>query len=312
MPRSTAPGANLRAPAAMDHSLRGVPTLGVGVLYSPLLDDLLGDSPGLVDYLEIIPDMFWTVTQTPEQTSYVENQRLVDCLARWAGNLPVLMHSVGLSIGSAELFDTEHIAQIARWQQRYGCPWHSDHLSFSRLGTVGHDHNAGLSVPMPYDEEVLELVATRAHEVVKRVSVPFLLENNVYFFDIPMQEMDEPTFLNRVCELSGCRLLLDVHNVYANARNHGFDAAEFIRRIDPGTIVEIHVAGGDDFQGMYTDSHAGPVPEAVWQLLEVALDHAPDVRAVTYEFHDSYFREMKNSGVRQQLTRAKKIWADFH
>jgi uncharacterized protein (UPF0276 family) len=124
--------------------------------------------------------------------------------------------------------------------------------------------------------------------------------------------MTEPQFLNRLCHETGCSLLLDIHNVYANARNHGFDARDFVSQIDPSIIFEMHIAGGNEFQGMYTDSHAGPVPEPVWENLEHALGHAPGVRAVTYEFHDSYYRELKDEGVRAQLVRARDTWSRYH
>lgn len=285
------------------------PCLGVGILYNPVLWRLLHDEPKLVDYIEIIPDMFWTLEQQNGTPHYAEHDDLIEQLDGLPGRGPVILHSVGLSIGSVDLFDEDHVAQIAEWQRRFGSPWHSDHLSFSRIGISGHDQNAGLAMPIPYDEALLELVVERVRQVQARVAAPFLLENNVYFFDLPEQEMSEPQFLNRLCHATGCGLLLDIHNVYANARNHGFDARDFVAQIDPSIIVELHIAGGDEFQGMYTDSHAGPVPEPVWENLEHALRHAPGVRAVTYEFHDSYYRRLKDEGVRAQLTRARQVWS---
>jgi uncharacterized protein (UPF0276 family) len=204
------------------------PCLGVGILYNPVLRRLLREEPELVDYIEIIPDMFWTLGQHDEAPSYVEHDDLIEQLEDLPGRGPVILHSVGLSIGSVDLFDERHVAQIAEWQRRFKSPWHSDHLSFSRIGISGHDQNAGLAMPIPYDEALLELVIDRVRQVQSLVAAPFLLENNVYFFDLPEQEMTEPQFLNRLCHETSCGLLLDIHNVYANARNHGFDARDFV------------------------------------------------------------------------------------
>jgi uncharacterized protein len=289
-----------------------IPQLGIGILYNPMLAELLQDEPGLIDFLEIIPDSFWTVNKQTEPRRYLEHDTFAEPVEILAGRVPVVLHSVDLSIGSSELFDIEHVAQIARWQNRFQSPWHSDHLSFSRIGVSGHDQNTALAIPVPYDEELLELISGRVRHVQSMVAAPFLLENNVYFFDLPDQEMSEPEFLNRLCHDTGCGLLLDIHNVYANARNHGFDPREFVSQIDPAIIVELHIAGGDEFMGMYTDSHAGPVAEAVWENLEHALTHAPGVRAVTYEFHESYYRQLKNEGIRAQLHRAREIWTRHH
>lgn len=286
--------------------------LGVGILYNPLLFGLLRREPDLVDYIEIIPDMFWTLVDRENTPRYIEHDTLIEPLMELAQRMPVVLHSVGLSIGSVELFDELHVAQIANWQRRFDSPWHSDHLSFSRIGVSGHDQNAALSISIPYDQPLLDLVSSRVRKVQAAVRAPFLLENNVYFFDLPEQEMTEPEFLNRLCYETSCGLLLDVHNIYANARNHNFDSREFISQVDPGIVVEMHVAGGDEFQGMYTDSHCGPVSELVWEILECALQHAPDTRGVTYEFHDSYYQELKDEGVRAQLIRAREIWSRSH
>jgi uncharacterized protein (UPF0276 family) len=292
--------------------MSSLPRLGIGILYNPMLTELLSDEPELIDFLEIIPDSFWTVDRQSQPRQYLEYDAFTEPVEKLASRVPIVLHSVDLSIGSSELFDQEHVAQIARWQNRFQAPWHSDHLSFSRIGVSGHDQNTALAIPVPYDQELLELVSSRVRLVQSMVPAAFLLENNVYFFDLPDQEMSEPEFLNRLCQETGCGLLLDIHNVYANARNHGLDPCEFVSRIDPSIIIELHIAGGDEFMGMYTDSHAGPVADAVWENLDHALTHAPGVRAVTYEFHESYYRQLKNEGIREQLRHAREIWSRHH
>jgi hypothetical protein len=72
--------------------------------------------------------------------------------------------------------------------------------------------------------------------------------------------------------------------------------------------VEIHIAGGDELAGFYTDSHAGAVAEPVWPLLERVLAAAPGIRAVTFEFHESYFAQLGAEGITRELDRARGIW----
>ena len=83
---------------------------------------------------------------------------------------------------------------------------------------------------------------------------PFLLENNVYYVDVPDQEMSEAVFLNRLSRESDCGILLDLHNVYVNSRNHGFAPESFLRDLDLSRVVELHIAGGYDLLGYYTDT----------------------------------------------------------
>ena len=73
-------------------------------------------------------------------------------------------------------------------------------------------------------------------------------------------------------------------------------------------MVEAHIAGGTEFAGMYTDSHSGPCPEPVWGLLEYLVPRAPNLRGVTFEFHDSYYGLIGRDGVRAQIDRARELF----
>ena len=134
----------------------------------------------------------------------------------------------------------------------------------------------------------------RIREVQQRVPVPFLLENNVYYFDIPACEMDEPTFLNTLCRESGCGLVLDLHNVYTNARNHGFDAGAMLAELELEHVGEIHVAGGMELDGFYLDAHSDTMPDPVWSLLEWTLPRCPNLGGVTFELFGSWFDSVGN------------------
>jgi uncharacterized protein (UPF0276 family) len=67
----------------------------------------------------------------------------------------------------------------------------------------------------------------------------------------------------------GLRLLLDLHNLYVNARNLRFDAGAYIDGLDLDSVRELHIAGGNELYGVYLDFHAGPCPPEVWRLLDV-------------------------------------------
>jgi hypothetical protein len=291
-------------------SFGSVPTLGVGLLYNAALPDFVRSHLDAFDYLTITPDLFWLDRGPGHPDRYEELETWIETLDWVAASRPIVSHDIGISIGNATSLDIAYLDQIVRFQHRYKFPWHSDHLSFAQVrGASGNDFNAGLAVPIPYDREMLDLIAGRVALIKEKIPIPFLLENSVYFVDFPEQDMSEPEFLNRLTQTSRCGLLLDLHNLYTNARNHGFDAFAFLDHVDLTSVLEIHIAGGDDFAGMYTDSHAGPCPEPVWELLDYAITRTPNLRGVTFEFHFSYYPLMGDSGVRAQLDRARAAWA---
>ena len=84
-------------------------------------------------------------------------------------------------------------------------------------------------------------------------------------------------------ERTGAMLLLDVANVYANARGRGTDPEALFDTIPLERVAYVHVAGGAEHAtdpGVYHDTHTDPVPSAVLTLLErlcERLDGAPAV-----------------------------------
>jgi uncharacterized protein (UPF0276 family) len=277
---------------------------GVGALLNPSMDGFLARALHALDHLAVIPDRGWIdrgAGASPRFDILPAAAELLDAAAR---ERPVVLHGIGLSICSADFFDEAYADNLMDWGERLGAPWISDHLSFSRIGT-GHETNAAITVPVPYDREVLELLVPRVRHFTQRM--PFLLENNVYYFRYPDQEMTEEEFLNALCRRAGCGVLLDLHNLHTNAVNHGFSAAAYLDNLDLANVIEIHIAGGVPMKGFHTDSHTGPVLEEVWELLDRTVRRTKNLRGVTFEFHESSLRMMGEDGVLEQVEHTRRI-----
>src|SRR6185295_5241543 len=91
---------------------------------------------------------------------------------------------------------------------------------------------------------------------------------------------------------SGCRLLLDLHNLHANAVNVGGDVASFIDSVGVGRVGEVHVAGGrwigpaDDRRLL--DDHRHDVPPAVFDALRALGERAPAPLTIILERDDAW------------------------
>jgi len=112
--------------------------------------------------------------------------------------------------------------------------------------------------------------------------VPILLENIAYLVAAP-GDLSEAAFIGEVLSRTDCGLLLDLHNLYANALNHHYDPIEFLSSLPLERIHQVHIAGGHDEGGYRIDSHAAPAPDAVWDLLEWLAGRAP-IRAAIVEW----------------------------
>jgi uncharacterized protein (UPF0276 family) len=288
--------------------MQTAPLLGVGLAYQAPFRRFIESARQEFDFIEIVPDIFWTDNGPGAAERYTEDDAGVSLLRQLRTERTVIPHSIGLSIGSAHRFDREHIEQIRRWSDWLEFPWHSDHLAFHLAEHGGIELNVGITAPLPRDDETLELLTPRVREVLARVPAPFLLENNVYYFDVPEAEYDEPTFLNLLCRRSGCGLLLDLHNVYVNSRNHGMEPRAFLERLDLENVLELHVAGGMELDGFYLDAHSGPVPAPVIELLDWILPQCANVGGVVFELFGSWFAEVGEAGLKRELEGLQSIW----
>ena len=293
----------------MTPAVRSTPR--VGVLFNPALTDFVHEHAGALDYLAVIPDRSWVDHGPGTAPRFEELPEVYRVLRDASRTLPVVMHCIGLSICSADLFDEEYLTRLAQWRTAHDCVWVSEHLSFSR-GWSGHETNAAVALPVPYDDEMFALVAERVRRATTRLDSLFLLENGVNYFTFSDQAMTESEFLNRLAHETDCRLLLDLHNLYTNSINHRFDAVAYLDSLDLTRVVEIHIAGGSSMMGFHIDSHLGAPPDGVWQLLQYVVPRAPALRGVTFEFHESSWPLLYSDGVLAQIDRARALLTDGH
>lgn len=258
--------------------------------------------------MEVVPDILWTDLGRDRTPRYVEDSASVDFIRQVRSRMPVIPHGIGLSIGSAHRFNREHILQLSGWYEHFQFPWHSDHLSYNLARQNDDEINVGVTLPLPHDNEVLDLLVPRIAEIRSAMPIPFALENNVYYFDMPEQDMREAEFLNRLCEMSGCYLLLDLHNLYVNTRNLAVDPHAFLDDLDLGNVIEIHLAGGMELDGFYLDAHSGRVPSAVWELLDRTLPQCPNLGGVTFELFGSWFSQVGEEQLTRELDRMRNLW----
>jgi uncharacterized protein (UPF0276 family) len=186
------------------------------------------------------------------------------------------LHGVGLALGSAAGLDQRHLARLARLVERMQPRWVSDHACFARTGSGLH---AADLLPIPFTDESLALMCRHVDEVQQRLGRTMLVENISAYVGWAGDTLAEPEFFNELTRRSGCGLLLDVNNLFVNARNAGHDAAaataEAMRWVDairPGSVGEIHVAGHcerDD--GLVIDDHGSCVRDEVWRVYAHAI-----------------------------------------
>ncbi|MGH9862223.1 MAG: DUF692 domain-containing protein [Candidatus Acidiferrales bacterium] len=120
-----------------------------------------------------------------------------------------------------------------------------------------------------------------------------LVENIATLIEPPASSLSEADWIAAILKRSGCELLLDLHNVYANGLNHGYDPRDFLQRIPPERIRAIHLAGGKWIPSpgggrRLLDDHLHDVPGEVYHLLEEVAAVAPNPLTVILERDGCY------------------------
>ena len=185
-------------------------------------------------------------------------------------------HGVGLSLGSADPPDPDHLARIRRLADRFAPALLSEHIAWSIEG--GHYLND--LFPIPYTEEALSVVARNVTIAQDALGRSLMVENPSSYLRFVDSTMPECEFVAEIARRAGCGILLDVNNIHVSAHNHGFEVADYRETIPGAAIGEFHLAGHArcEIEGrlILIDDHASPVDEPVWELFEATLArHGP-------------------------------------
>jgi uncharacterized protein len=197
---------------------------------------------------------------------------------------PLLTHGLTMSLGGLDPFDAGYLRALAEFLDRVAPPFHSDHLCFSGVdGRILHD-----LLPLPQTPAAAAHAAARIREAADRLGRPMAVENITYYLVPGRPALDEADFLIEVLERADCGLLLDVNNVYVNARNHGFDPVAFIEKIPAERVVAMHVAGHEwrDEEEVFLDTHGAPVLDPVLDLLARAVARTGPLPVVLERDHN--------------------------
>lgn len=229
--------------------------LGLGVgLRTVHFSEILETEPK-VDWFEIISENFMETWGRPR---YV--------LEQIAERYPIVMHGVSLSIGSTDPLDFDYLRALKNLADDIQPAWISDHVCWTGVaGLNTHD-----LLPLPYNDESLRHVVDRIRIVQDFLERPLILENPSSYVTFADSSMSESEFLRHMSEEADCGLLLDVNNVYVSARNHDFDAEDYLRQIPHHRVVQMHLAGHTNCGTHLIDTHDGPVIDPVWLLYRMA------------------------------------------
>lgn len=172
--------------------------------------------------------------------------------------------------------------------ERYRSPWAAEHLQRIHPTPDQANDKPDISLdyvfPPLYTEDLLRDYVRNIRVLQDNVGVPLAIEPIPTFFHLDIPQMSEAEFLHRLCEESGCWLLLDIPHAVLSAYTYGRDPASFMLELPLHRVIEIHVAGLAFNADLKRPWIAPVAPDKdILDLAELAAAHAPHLKALTFD-----------------------------
>jgi uncharacterized protein (UPF0276 family) len=236
------------------------------------------------------------------------SRRGTAALAELARVRPLSLHGVTLGLASSAPVATWRLDRMARLVERVRPESWSEHLAFVRAGgtEIGH-----LAAP-PRTAATVDGAVANVARAARVVGALPMIENVATLIAPPASTMDEATWVGAIVRGSGAALLLDLHNLQANAVNFGLPPRALLEAMPLDRVSSVHLAGGrwitppGGGARRLLDDHLHDVPDEVFGLLEVLASRVPQRLTVILE-RDGEYPEF--AALLEQLDRARQALA---
>jgi uncharacterized protein len=263
-------------------------------------DDLAG---GILAHLDIID-----VVEVIADDYFRAPNRRVRALHTLARQVPLYLHGVAMGLASSIPVEQKRLDAMARLVNAVEPQGWSEHLAFVRAGGVEIGH---LAAP-PRTNEVIEGTLANIAAAKKTIGALPQLENIATLVLPPCSKMDEAAWVTKIIRSSRAPLMLDLHNLYANAVNFDESPEALLASMPLDCVQCVHLSGGVWIDEPGTgkkrllDDHIHDVPDEVFALLTELATCAPQSLTVIVERDGAY---PQFDHLLRQLARAREALA---
>ena len=283
--------------------------LGVGVVWVPGLEPLLGPGMNLIDYVEIEPQMFWDFLPD-EIWPYRMQKAALDYVARLGK--PILVHGVGGAAAGTCLPPPEFTRYFHEVVAQLDPAWVSEHLSFLHMSGREGNYFAGMMLPALQTQAGVETAVRNIRAVTSGLHSPFALETQVNYLQSRCGNLSDGEFMAQVVKGADCGILLDLLNIWVNEKNGRQSVEEYLAEIPLDRVWEVHLAGAKLDDGVWLDAHNGTLQDEVLELTERVLPRLPNLRALTLEVIPYFVPRAGMDLLSQQFQVLRKLWNGRH
>lgn len=272
--------------------------LGVGIIALGSLDQLWSGIEDLVDVVEVEPQTLWESrfgggrVMSPEPLAWLR-----------ACGRPLLAHGVGFPVSGTTAPDEGGVIASAESARTLGAVHWSEHLAFNAAG----ESYAGFLLPPVQSPEGVAAAISHIAAYQRRYDRPFLVETPTNYLQPVPGDLGDGEYVAAIAEGADCGIVLDLHNIWTNARNGRQPVDDYLAELPLERVWEVHLAGGFETDGYYLDAHVGPIDPELLELAAAVVPRLPRVRAVIYEAVPVSLAAQGVVGLRDVLTSMHRI-----
>jgi uncharacterized protein len=212
------------------------------------------------------------------------SRRDIAALRALARNVPVSLHGVSMGLVSSAPAERRAIDRMAKLVDAVQPESWSEHLAFVRAGGVEIGH---LAAP-PRSQATVEGALRNIDLATRVIGFRPQLENIATLIAPPASTLDEAAWVGAIINGAGTGLLLDLHNLYANAVNFGQDPFALLAGMPLASVCSVHIAGGvwintPSGAKRLLDDHLHDPQDLIYALLARLAELAPQPLTVILE-----------------------------
>ncbi len=258
------------------------PLLGISLMHE---NDFLNAAlplfvKGEVDCVE------WSFDTIRSETS--KPKWLHQLLLEYSKNGRLIGHGVRYSLMNASVGkrQTQWLKELHSEIKKYKYIHITEHFGFMS----SDNFHEGAPLPVPLNKTTLSIGIDRLRSIQEITKLPIGIENLAFSFS-EKDVKEQGKFLNELIRPFNGFIILDLHNIYCQAKNFKIDMMELVKMYPLDKVREIHLSGGSWQNSVYTkklkkvrrDTHDDKIPNEIFQIFPQVLRICPNLKYVIYE-----------------------------
>ncbi len=247
----------------------------------------------------------WTKGTAPEAVPRGSPLELCDLTT-----LPqsTLTHGVGYPVGGTICDQERHVDEFRRWTEQLASPWTSEHLSILEVLGAGGRQACGFLMPPAQTDAQAALAAANIRHRAAAIGRPFAFETGVNYFAPHPDEMADGDFFAAVADSADCGILLDLNNLWVNARNGRATIGDVLAKLPLDRVWEVHLAGAQYAHGHWLDAHSGAIdPELVAIAADIVAE-LPNLGAIIFEIAPDRVVNFGAAAFLREMETLHRLW----